>query len=124
MARYERIVFVCTNEGREGDEKARCGKQGGQQLLDRLKARAKAEGMKGRVRITRSGCLDLCARGCAALAVGGPQPDREAWYIHLTPDDADKLFEEAILDEKAGDVPALRQLPTRTADALSSAALA
>ena len=113
MARYERIVFVCTNEGRADDPKARCGKQGGQELLDSLKQRASAEGMKGRVRITRSGCLDLCARGCAALAVGGPQPDREAWFVHLTPADADRLFDEAVLDKVEGPEEPLKRLPAR-----------
>lgn len=59
---YERAVFVCTNVR---DGKPACGNPGagGLELCEALKAGVKAAGLKKRVRVARSGCLDLCAQG-------------------------------------------------------------
>lgn len=96
-SRFEHMLFVCTNEGRQGDNKRRCGKHEAATLLDRLKAAIVAKGYKGKVRATRSGCLDLCARGCAAVVYSRDKPARETWYTHLTPDDAEPLLESHVV---------------------------
>lgn len=97
MSRFEQFILVCNNVGREGDTKARCGKQGADELLARLRAQVEAKGHKGRVRIIRSGCLDLCAKGCAAVAFSGAKDKadpnaQETWFTHLSPDDAEPLY--------------------------------
>lgn len=62
-------------------------------LLDRMKAEVAALGLKGRVRVTRSGCLDLCAKGCAVAAFSRDPDRKETWYTHLGADDAKGLIE-------------------------------
>lgn len=61
---YQAIVFVCTNV-REEAGRVSCSGHGrcGAQLRDRLKAEVKARGLKGRVRVSASGCLDFCEEG-------------------------------------------------------------
>ena len=60
---YLLTIFVCTNV-REGGKIA-CANPGrdGGLLCERLKTYVKEAGLKGKVRVMRSGCMDLCAQG-------------------------------------------------------------
>jgi predicted metal-binding protein len=97
MARFKHILFVCQNERDRDNPKGSCKHRGSAALLDRLKELASEHGQKGKVRITGSGCLDLCAKGCAVAAFSGGAPAAETWYGNLGPEDADALFEAHIL---------------------------
>ena len=68
---FEKTVFVCVNV-REGGRVA-CGNpgRGGLELCEALKAAAKAPGLKGKVRVAKSGCLDLCEKGPNAFVYPG-----------------------------------------------------
>jgi (2Fe-2S) ferredoxin len=68
---YGKTVFVCTHV-REGGRVA-CGNagRGGLELCEALKAAAKAAGLKGKVRVAKSGCLDLCEQGPNAFVYPG-----------------------------------------------------
>lgn len=60
------MIFVCTNV-RIGGE-ASCANEEraencGLKLLERLKEEVKARGLKGKIRVARSGCMDLCGKG-------------------------------------------------------------
>lgn len=58
---YERIVFVCTNQ-RGKDERCSCGAKGAA-IQEALKDWVKKSGLKGRVRVSKSGCMDKCELG-------------------------------------------------------------
>ena len=60
---YARMIFVCTN-AREGGKIA-CANpgRGGDTICEALKQYVKQAGLKGKVRVARSGCMDLCAQG-------------------------------------------------------------
>lgn len=114
MARFDHLMFVCTNAGREGDTKVRCAARGGEELLARLKACARDSGRpKGSIRVTRSGCLDLCAKGAAVLALtdAGDGQLTERWHVRLGPNDAEgvlaaELSGRPLPNKGAGDGPA------------------
>lgn len=59
---YQKTVFVCTNV-REG--RAACANpgKGGDAVCHALKEAVKAAGLKSKIRVARSGCLDRCAEG-------------------------------------------------------------
>lgn len=97
MARFRHLVFVCTNERAADDPRGSCKQRGARELLSRLKELGHAHGLKRQVRVTSSGCLDLCAKGCAAVAFSSEGAARETWYTQLTAQDADRLFESHIL---------------------------
>ncbi len=59
---YERTIFVCTNK-REGKEACANPGRGGDKICEKLKAYVKENGLKGKIRVARSGCLDLCSQG-------------------------------------------------------------
>jgi (2Fe-2S) ferredoxin len=98
VSRFDHIVFVCTKERDRDDAKGSCYHRGGPQLLDRMKELTKEHKLKGRVRVTSSGCLDYCAKGCTVAVFSADEPAPETWYTHLTPDDAERLFKKHILE--------------------------
>src|SRR5687768_7549221 len=61
---YETLVLVCTNK-RAPEERVGCASHGrcGAELRDKLKEAVAAKGLKGKVRVSASGCLDLCEEG-------------------------------------------------------------
>lgn len=97
MARFEHILFVCTNQREPGNPKSCCAAKGAAEVLDRMKALTKQHGLKGRVRVTSSGCLDCCAKGVAVAAFSEGSPAAETWYTSVTADDAEALFVAHVL---------------------------
>ena len=60
---FKKVLFVCTNT-REGGRVA-CANpgRGGDAILHALKDAVKDLKLKGKVRVARSGCMDLCELG-------------------------------------------------------------
>lgn len=85
---FLRIVFVCTNERSDGS-RVSCGDRGGAELRQRLKELVKQHGLRDRIRISASGCMDLCEEGPNLMHFPGNR-----WVCGASPDDAEKLFEE------------------------------
>lgn len=84
---FQKTVFVCTN-AREGGRVA-CGNpgRGGLELCEALKHGVKRLGLKGKVRVARTGCLDLCEKGPNVFLY----PDGQ-WLSGLTPADAEEIL--------------------------------
>ncbi|MFI5361888.1 MAG: (2Fe-2S) ferredoxin domain-containing protein [Elusimicrobiota bacterium] len=89
---YKKTVFVCTNVREDG--RVACGNpgRGGIELCDALKHGVKKLGLKGKVRVARTGCLDLCEKGPNAFLYPSG-----TWLSGIKPEDA-----EAILKDLAG----------------------
>ncbi|MDX6769694.1 MAG: (2Fe-2S) ferredoxin domain-containing protein [Elusimicrobiota bacterium] len=81
---YRRTLFVCTHAREEGG-RVSCAAPGraGVAVCEALKEGVKAAGLKGKVRVARSGCLDLCEQGPNAFLY----PSGE-WFSGLAPEDA------------------------------------
>ncbi len=91
---YKRTIFICVNDRKAGDRPSCAGPgKDGLKLLEAVKAAVKARGLKGRVRVARSGCLDLCEKGPNAFCY----PDGE-WLCGLKASDADALVERLAKD--------------------------
>lgn len=86
---FQKTLFVCTNV-REGGRVA-CANpgRGGLELCEALKAGAKQAGLKGKVRVARSGCLDLCEQGPNAFLYPAGE-----WFSGLTVADVPALVEK------------------------------
>jgi predicted metal-binding protein len=72
-APFQHMAFVCTNVRPEGHPKPCCGRRGGIELRDRLKAMIAERGLKGQVKVFQSGCLGGCEFGPVALTLPDPQ---------------------------------------------------
>lgn len=86
---FKRTLFVCTH-AREDGERPSCAAPGrdGFKVLEALKAEVKARGLKGKVRVSRSGCLDLCEQGPNAFLY-----PEGTWFGGLKAADAPRLAE-------------------------------
>jgi (2Fe-2S) ferredoxin len=87
MGQFEKHVFICTS----GDW---CATKDGDSLAVHayLKKRVAEAGLKERIRINHSGCLDQCGNG--PMMVIYPE---NVWYWGVTLDDAQAIFEEHLL---------------------------
>jgi glucose-1-phosphatase len=86
---YIKHLYVCTNQREEG--KACCAQKDSEALRQRLKAYVKANGLQGKVRVSSSGCMDLCAKGGNVMVY--PQA---RWYHGVGPSDADRIIQEQL----------------------------
>lgn len=59
---YKKQIFVCINI-REDPDRESCGKKNSEEIHKRLKAYVKENGLKNKVRVSKSSCQDLCALG-------------------------------------------------------------
>ena len=84
---YLKHLFVCVNKRDPGV--TCCSHGGGEAVTEKLKAFVKANGLKGKVRVSSSGCMDLCAQGPNVMV----EPDHR-WYSHVTLEDVDRIIEE------------------------------
>lgn len=89
---FEHHVFVCTNQRACGHPRGCCDAAGSVDLLFRLKKLIKERGLKQRIRINKSGCLDHCEHG-ATLVV---YPE-SVWYGGVTAEDAVEIVEQHLL---------------------------
>ncbi len=88
---YRKTVFVCVNTRADG--RLACGNpgRGGLELCAALQQEVKAKGLKGKVRVVRSGCLDLCAQGPNAFIYPG-----DKWLSGATAADAPEILEKLV----------------------------
>ncbi len=88
---YEKIVFVCTNARKPG-EKISCAGEGRPALSIRetLKDQINSLGLKGRVRVCSSGCLDQCDKGPNAVIFHAD--GRSEWLTGLQISDVSALL--------------------------------
>ncbi len=60
---FQKTVFVCTNVRSDGRTACANPGRGGDALCHALKDEVKRLGLKGKVRVVRTGCLDRCEQG-------------------------------------------------------------
>ena len=84
---FQKIVFVCVNN-RDNGEPA-CAARGSKAIQEKLKQISKDRGLKGKVRVSQSGCMDLCAQGPNVMVF----PDN-VWYRNVTEADVERIADE------------------------------
>ncbi|WP_232834343.1 (2Fe-2S) ferredoxin domain-containing protein [Rhodoferax ferrireducens] len=92
---YERHIFFCLNERRNGEEC--CALHRAQEGFDRCKTQVKDAGLSGpgKVRVNKAGCLDRCAAG--PVAVVYPEA---VWYTFVDNEDIDEIVESHLKNGK------------------------
>ncbi|MBI3322265.1 MAG: HAD-IA family hydrolase [Candidatus Omnitrophica bacterium] len=82
---YLKHLYVCVNQREEG--KACCAARDGEAIRERLKEYVNRNGLKGRVRVSGSGCMDLCEKGANVMVY----PDYR-WYRNVGPADVEEII--------------------------------
>ena len=86
---YQKIMFVCVNK-RQPHETC-CAHKESDAIAEALKARVKALGLSRLVRVSKSGCQDLCAKGPNVMVFPG-----EVWYQGVTQGDVERILQDTI----------------------------
>lgn len=91
---FKRMIFVCTNvrEGEESCSNEERGENGGLRLVYLLRDEIKRRGLKGKIRVAKSGCMDLCAKGPNVMVFDGK--GEYVWYSGVTTADIPVLIEK------------------------------
>ena len=93
---YDKHVFVCINQRAKDAARKSCGEAHGLELIDALKKEITARGIKGKLRIQKSGCLDICDFGPTLVIY--PQG---TFYVGVSVTDVPELIEhEFVKDER------------------------
>ncbi len=86
-ASFSKYIFVCENQRPEG---ACCGVKG-TEIREALKARVKQMGLDGKIRVSRSGCVDVCSLGPNVLLM-----PENIWFKKVSIADVDAILEKAV----------------------------
>jgi len=89
VAVYEHHVFVCLNERDEGDARGCCAHVGSADVHRWFKAEGKARDWKGRIRVNRAGCLDVCEFGPAVVVY-----PEGVWYSPRSEEEVRRICDE------------------------------
>lgn len=84
--RFAKYIFVCENIREEGDC---CGPES-QRIRELLKEAVKTKGLATRIRVSRSGCLDVCSEGPNVLLM----PDN-IWFKCVEEKDVTEILRRA-----------------------------
>lgn len=86
---YRKAIFVCTNNKDNNPEK--CGCRGSEELLAKMKEYVKANNLQKKIRITKSGCMDLCGKGPIVCIM----PDYK-FFQNVEEKDLEKIIKTAL----------------------------
>jgi (2Fe-2S) ferredoxin len=101
MSIPERQILVCINERDSSADRPSCRAEGSKKLREELKDAVKHAGLKGRVRVLETSCMDQCEHA----AVCAVYPDN-VWYSFVKASDAQEIVDQHLL----GGVPIKRLL--------------
>jgi len=87
---FKKYIFVCENERDSGV----CCAPEGMKIRESLKKAVKERGLASKIRVSRTGCLDVCAKGPNVLIM----PDN-IWCKGVSPGDLDEIIRMATQDK-------------------------
>jgi (2Fe-2S) ferredoxin len=95
MAKFEKHIFICTNQRPDGNPRGCCDPSGNAELHRMFKEKLKQRGIpNSKVRANKAGCLDQCEVGPTVVVY----PDN-VWYGGVTLADVDEIIDAHILGD-------------------------
>jgi len=95
MPRFEKHIFICTNERSPDDPKGCCAAKNAREIAARFKEELHKRGLKGKMRANKAGCLDLCEWGPTVVIY-----PEGVWYKQVTPDDVPEIIEAHLIGNR------------------------
>ena len=93
MPKFERHIFICTNQRPERHPRGCCSPSGDGELHRLFKEKLAERGIRGSaVRANKAGCLDQCEIGPTVVVY-----PEAVWYGHVTPADVDEIIDSHII---------------------------
>jgi (2Fe-2S) ferredoxin len=92
MPKYEKHIFVCTNQRDPSSPRGCCDPTGKAELQGVFKEKLKGMGLQRRFRANKSGCLDQCEHGPTVVVY-----PEAVWYGGVRKEDVDEIITSHIL---------------------------
>ena len=93
--KFKKHIFICTNDRGEESARKSCGSCGGMNLRKELVKMINDNGLKGKVRANKSGCLDVCEHGPALVVYPAGH-----WYLEVKKENLKRIFDTSILNSE------------------------
>ncbi len=93
MPKFERHIFVCTNQRPAENPRGCCDAEGLGSLQLLFKKELAARGLKNVVRANRAGCLDQCEHGPTVVVY-----PEAVWYGNVKSEDVSEIVESHIIN--------------------------
>ena len=85
---FKKYIFVCENKRADGEC---CAAKDSELLRGLLKQAVQDRGLKGSIRVSRSGCLDVCSEGPNVLLMPG-----NIWFKRVEEKDIEEIIRKAV----------------------------
>src|SRR5512146_2639512 len=95
MARFEKHIFICTNQRPTDHPRGSCDPSGGGEMHSVFKAKLAQRRLKAEVRANKAGCLDQCEHGPTVVVY-----PEGVWYGGVKVSDIDEIIESHIIGNK------------------------
>jgi len=95
MKRFEKHIFVCTNQREEGHPRGCCADKNSAEIHEVFKAKLKSLGLNSDVRANKSSCMDACEFG--SVVVVYPE---QIWYGGVQVSDVAEIIQSHIIGNK------------------------
>lgn len=92
MPKFEKHVFICTNQRPEGHPRGSCDPSAGGDLQRAFKVQLAQRGLSARIRANKAGCLDQCEHGPTVVVY-----PEGVWYGHVTLADVEEIVESHLV---------------------------
>lgn len=91
---YDKHIFICTNERKNSTRKS-CGEAHGLELVAKFKEELKTRNIDLKIRVQKSGCLDICDFGPTLVVY-----PEGIFYVGVTTLDVNEIIEEHLLNDR------------------------
>lgn len=95
MAKFEKHIFICTNQRDASSPRGCCNPTGQGELQKQFKEKLKARGLAGRFRANKAGCLDQCEHGPNIVIY-----PEAVWYGGVCAADIDEIIDSHLLGSR------------------------
>ena len=95
MLKFDKHIFICTNQRDADSKKPFCGEKHGMEIVDAFKKKLKERKLQIKVRAQRAGCLDVCTHGQTLVVY-----PEGVFYVGVQVSDIDEIIDEHIINNK------------------------
>lgn len=92
MLKFDKHIFICTNQRPPDSPRRCCGEAHGMAIVDAFKKKIKERKLPIKVRAQRTGCLDVCLYGQTLVVY-----PEGVFYVGVELEDIDEIIDKHII---------------------------